>query len=148
MALDAHVTRLPGCRRKLVPTYEHMIATEPLPEQTWKEIGLARRGLFGDFCRLFTYAQRTADDRIAIGGRNFDYHYGSAIHPRFEKSAQVERMLVDSLRELLPQLGSFSITHRWGSSSNRWPFDSLETRCSLRPYGDSERDSWFFSSLH
>jgi len=114
MALDAHVTRLPGCRRKLVPTYEHMIATEPLPEQTWKEIGLARRGLFGDFCRLFTYAQRTADDRIAIGGRNFDYHYGSAIHPRFEKSVQVERMLVDSLRELLPQLGSFAITHRWG----------------------------------
>jgi len=114
MALDAHATRLPGARRRLVPTYEHMIATEPFSEQTWQEIGLARRGLFGDYCRLFTYAQRTADDRIAIGGRNFDYHFGSAIHPRFERSAHVERLLVEALREMLPQLGSFEITHRWG----------------------------------
>jgi glycine/D-amino acid oxidase-like deaminating enzyme len=114
MALDAHVTRLPGCRRNLIPTYEHMIATEPLSDQTWEEIGLAKRGLFGDASRLFTYAQRTADDRIAIGGRNFDYHYGSAIHPRFEKNPHVEQLLVDALREMLPQLGEFAITHRWG----------------------------------
>ncbi|MBW2493893.1 MAG: FAD-dependent oxidoreductase [Deltaproteobacteria bacterium] len=114
MALDAHVTRLPACRRNLMPVYEHMIATEPLSDQIWQEIGLAERGLFGDFNRLFTYAQRTADNRIAIGGRNFDYTYGSKIDARFERNPRVERLLVDALREMLPQLGAFAITHRWG----------------------------------
>ena len=114
MALDAHVTKLPGRRRDVIPVYEHMIATEPLSDQVWREIGLAERGLFGDGSRLFTYAQRTADNRIAIGGRRFDYHYGSAIDARFERSPYCERLLVDALREMLPQLGEFAITHRWG----------------------------------
>ena len=114
MALDAHATLLPGGRRNLMPIYEHMIATEPLSDRVWEEIGLAERGLFGDCSRLFTYAQRTADNRIAIGGRNFDYHFGSAIEARFESNARVDQFLVDSLREMLPQLGEFSVTHRWG----------------------------------
>jgi len=114
MALDAFVTQLDGCRRDVLPTYEQMIATEPLSDRVWEEIGLAKRGLFGDASRLFTYAQRTADDRIAIGGRSVAYHFGSAIDPRFELDRRVERMLVDSLHESLPQIGEFSITHRWG----------------------------------
>ena len=114
MALDAHATLLPGRRRSLMPIYEHMIATEPLSDQIWQEVGLSERGLFGDCSRLFTYAQRTADNRIAIGGRDFSYHFGSAIDARFEKSPRVERMLVDALREMLPQLGEFAVTHRWG----------------------------------
>jgi len=114
MGLDAHVTRLPGCRRNALPFYEHMIATEPLSDQLWEEIGLSERGLFGDGSRLFTYAQRTADDRIAIGGRHVGYHYGSAIGSRFERNPRVEQVLIDCLREMLPQLGEFAVTHRWG----------------------------------
>jgi glycine/D-amino acid oxidase-like deaminating enzyme len=114
MALDAHVTRLAGCRRNALPFYEHMIATEPLSDKVWEEIGLAERGLFGDASRLFTYAQRTADNRIAIGGRHIGYNYGSAIGARFERNPRVEQLLIDSLREMLPQLGEFAVTHRWG----------------------------------
>jgi glycine/D-amino acid oxidase-like deaminating enzyme len=114
MALDGYVTQLPGCRRNALPIYEHMIATEPLSDQVWEEIGLSERGLFGDCNRLFTYAQRTADNRIAIGGRHVGYHYGSTIGARFDRSRYVEQMLVDSLRDLLPQLGEFAVTHRWG----------------------------------
>jgi glycine/D-amino acid oxidase-like deaminating enzyme len=114
MALDAYGAQLPGGRRKIIPTYENMIATEPLSAQMWEEIGLAKRGLFGDASRLFTYAQRTADDRIAIGGRHIGYRYGSVISPRFEKSPYVERLIIDALREMLPQLGDFAVTHRWG----------------------------------
>jgi glycine/D-amino acid oxidase-like deaminating enzyme len=114
MGLDAFVTQLPGRRRDLIPTYEQMIATEPLSDQTWEEIGLAKRGLFGDSSRIFNYAQRTADDRIAIGGRSVAYHYGSAIDPHFELDPNVERLIVESLHEMLPQIGEFAITHRWG----------------------------------
>ncbi len=114
MGLDAFVTQLPGCKRNVIPTYEHMIATEPLSDRTWEEIGLAKRGLFGDASRLFMYAQRTADNRIVIGGRSVDYHFGSTIDSRYEKSRAVEQTLVDSLHELLPQIGEIAVTHRWG----------------------------------
>jgi glycine/D-amino acid oxidase-like deaminating enzyme len=114
MALDGFVTQMPGCRRNVIPTYEHMIATEPLSDRTWEEIGLSERGLFGDASRLFMYAQRTADNRIAIGGRAVGYHFGSKIDSRYERSRAVEKMLVDSLHEMLPQIGKFAVTHRWG----------------------------------
>ncbi len=114
LGLDGYVTQLPGYRRNVLSFYEHMIATEPLSDQIWEEIGLAERGLFGDCSRLFTYAQRTADNRIAIGGRHIGYHYGSAISTQFERNRHVEGLLIDSLRELLPQLGDFAVTHRWG----------------------------------
>jgi len=114
MALDAHATLLPGRRRNVSPIYEHMIATEPLSDQIWEEVGLSERGLFGDGSRLFTYAQRTVDGRIAIGGRHVGYHYGSAIGSRFERNPRVEQVLIDCLREMLPQLGEFAVTHRWG----------------------------------
>jgi len=114
MGLDGWVTQLPGCRRNVLSFYEHMIATEPLSAQMWEEIGLSERGLFGDGSRLFTYAQRTADNRIAIGGRHIGYHYGSAIGTRFERNRHVEQLLIDSLRDMLPQLGDFAVTHRWG----------------------------------
>jgi glycine/D-amino acid oxidase-like deaminating enzyme len=114
MALDGYGSQLPGCRRKFLPSYEYMIATEPLSDQVWADIGLAERGLFGDASRLFTYAQRTADNRIAIGGRHVGYHYGSTLDARFEKNPRVDQMLIDSLRETLPQLGEFAVTHRWG----------------------------------
>jgi glycine/D-amino acid oxidase-like deaminating enzyme len=97
-----------------MPIYEHMIATEPLSDQIWEEVGLAERGLFADCSRMFTYAQRTADNRIAIGGRDYGYRFGSVIDARFERNPRVERLLVEALREMLPQLGAFAVTHRWG----------------------------------
>jgi glycine/D-amino acid oxidase-like deaminating enzyme len=114
MALNAYTAELPGRKRDILPLYDHMFATEPFSDQIWDEIGLAPRGLFGDNSRLFTYAQRTADNRIAIGGRLSRYHYGSGIHPRFDQDSNVERMLAQALRAMLPQLGNFKITHRWG----------------------------------
>jgi glycine/D-amino acid oxidase-like deaminating enzyme len=114
MALNAYTVNLPGHKRDVIPVYEHMFASEPFSDQLWEEIGLAPRGLFGDCRRLFTYAQRTADNRIAIGGRTPHFHYGSSIEPGFDRNPSVERELVEALRSMLPQLGNFKITHRWG----------------------------------
>ncbi len=114
IALNAYVTQLPGHKRDVLPLYNHMFATEPFSDELWNEIGLAPRGLFGDHTRLFTYAQRTADNRIAIGGRVTRYHYGSGIGPRFDRDPSAEGKIAQSLRAMLPQLGDFKITHSWG----------------------------------
>jgi glycine/D-amino acid oxidase-like deaminating enzyme len=112
-AVNAYAVEIPGRRRDILPIYEHMFATEAFPGPIWDEVGLAPRGLFKDFCRLHFYAQRTADNRIAIGGRRSGYRYGSRIDPRFDSNRSVEKMLAEALRAMLPQLGDFAVTHRW-----------------------------------
>jgi glycine/D-amino acid oxidase-like deaminating enzyme len=114
VALEAYAAQLVGYERSILPVYNHMIATEPLPARVWDDIGLAEHGLFGDASRYLVYAQRTADDRIAIGGRSVGYHYGSGIASRFDRDERVERKVVDALREMLPQVRDFAVTHRWG----------------------------------
>ena len=37
----------------------------------------------------FTYAQRTRDGRIALGGRGAPYHFGSSIRPGYDRDHQV-----------------------------------------------------------
>ncbi len=91
-----------------------MIATEPLPEDTWAQIGLAGRPTFGDYRHLIIYGQRTADGRLAFGGRGAPYHYGSAVRPEFDRSPPVFRALRRSLAELFPALGEVRVTHAWG----------------------------------
>ena len=59
-----------------------MIVTEPLPAAAWAEIGWAGREMLGDVAHAYMYAQRTADDRIALGGRGVPYRFGSRHRPR------------------------------------------------------------------
>ena len=114
-ATEAYSRTIAGQVRRLVPMHSMMIATEPLPEAAWKEIGLAHRETFGDPRRIVVYGQRTADDRIAFGTRG-PYFYGSGIRDRFDPGfaffAQVER----TLESFFPIVRDFEVTHRWGGA--------------------------------
>jgi glycine/D-amino acid oxidase-like deaminating enzyme len=91
-----------------------MIATEPLPDSFFDEVGWAQRETFNDDRRLIIYGQRTADNRIAFGGRGAPYHFASAIKPEFDRHAPVQDSLRTLLGELFPALGDAKVTHRWG----------------------------------
>src|ERR1019366_2361928 len=103
-ATEGYTPLLPGYRRAIAPVYSLMIATEPLPEATWEQIGLAGRPTFGDYRHLIIYGQRTADGRIAFGGRGAPYHLGSLIRPEYDRSPAVFAALQRSLTELFPVL--------------------------------------------
>jgi glycine/D-amino acid oxidase-like deaminating enzyme len=111
---EGYTARLPGLRRAVTPVYSLMLATEPLPVEFWKRAGLARRETFSDHRHLIIYGQRTADDRIAFGGRGAPYHFGSDVQPGFDRSAGVHAALDRTLREIFPALGTARITHTWG----------------------------------
>ena len=113
-ATEGFTASLAGHRRTLVPVYSLMIATEPLPEPVWDAIGLRRRETFSDGRHLIIYGQRTADDRLAFGGRGAPYHFGSAVKPSFDVDDRVFALLENTLRALLPQIGAARISHRWG----------------------------------
>ncbi len=80
-ATEGYTRTLAGHERDLVPVYSLMIATEPLPDSFWDEVGLAGRETFADHRHLVIYGQRTEDGRMAFGGRGAPYHFGSTIRP-------------------------------------------------------------------
>ena len=115
-ATEGYTSGLPGEGRTLIPVYSLVIATEPLPPDTWQRIGLARRETFTDHRHLIIYGQRTADDRLVFGGRGAPYHLGSRIASRFEHERRVFAGLRASLVDLLPVLHDVKVTHAWGGA--------------------------------
>jgi glycine/D-amino acid oxidase-like deaminating enzyme len=113
-ATEAYTPTLPSLHRRLVPLYSLMIATEPLPSTFWDEVGWSEGETLTDGRHLLIYGQRTADDRIAFGGRGAPYHFGSRVDPRFDREPAVFAELERVLRSLFPALGDARITHRWG----------------------------------
>lgn len=114
-ATEGYTAGLAGHRRTLAPLYSLMVATEPLPSSFWDSAGLASRETFTDFRRMIIYGQRTADDRLAFGGRGAPYHFGSRVAGGFDRDARVHRAIEAALVELFPALGPTPpVTHRWG----------------------------------
>ena len=111
-ALEGYTSQLEGHRRALAPVYSLMIATEPLSASDWERIGLARRETFTDERHMIIYGQRTADDRLAFGGRGAPYHFGSRVEPSYDQDPSV----FDSLRATLSDMFRIrpEIAYRWG----------------------------------
>jgi glycine/D-amino acid oxidase-like deaminating enzyme len=112
-ATEAYTKTLRGHSRTLLPLHSMMIATEPMPESTWKQIGLYRRETFADPRRTVIYGQRTADDRLAFGARG-KYYFGSGLHDRFSASDAIFQGVQEALESLFPIVRQHRITHRWG----------------------------------
>ncbi|MCY4176792.1 MAG: FAD-binding oxidoreductase [Acidimicrobiaceae bacterium] len=113
-ATEAYTRDLKGRRRQILPVYSLMVATEPLPQSLFDEIGLADRPTFNDSRYMVTYGQRTADDRIAFGGSGVPYLYGSRVSEALERHARSHRRIRDALVEMFPVLAQARFTHRWG----------------------------------
>ncbi len=113
-ATEGYTAGLPGFHRAVAPLYSLMIATEPLPDPVWDQIGLFSRPTFGDFRHLVIYGQRTSDGRLAFGGRGAPYHLGSAIRSSYDRVPAVFGTLRQTLIELFPVLGTARMTHHWG----------------------------------
>ena len=111
-ATEGYTASLVGEKRTLLPIHSMVTATEPLPAEIWREIGLERRETFGDGRRVVIYGQRTLDDRLVFGGRG-GYYFGSArrsVPSRSEpRLANVKRLVP----QLFPMLKPFRITHAW-----------------------------------
>jgi glycine/D-amino acid oxidase-like deaminating enzyme len=113
-ATEGYTPGLPGFRRAVAPVYSLMIATEPLPQAVWDQIGLSNRPTFNDLRHLIIYGQRTADGRFAFGGRGAPYHLGSSVRPSFDQVPAVFAALRRTLAELFPVIGDVPVTHHWG----------------------------------
>lgn len=113
-ATEGYTPLLRGAQRDVIPLYSYMVATEPLSADMWREIGWGARETLAEGRLMVTYAQRTADGRIAFGGRGAGYRYASRIAGRFDADDDVARRIVATLHELFPASCEAKVTHHWG----------------------------------
>jgi glycine/D-amino acid oxidase-like deaminating enzyme len=113
-ATEGYTPTIRGHRRALAPVYSLMMATEPLPTSFWDDAGLRQRETFNDLRHLIIYGQRTADGRLAFGGRGAPYHFGSRIDPAYDHEPSVFDALQRIVVELFPALAGVPVTHTWG----------------------------------
>ncbi len=125
LATEGYTPHLGRARhRDVAPVYSLMVATQPLPQRVWDQIGLDHGQTFSEHQNLVVYGQRTADGRLAFGGRGAPYHWRSAVRPGFDQDPRVHRGLAALLRQYFPvladvpggttRLGGIGIDHTWG----------------------------------
>nr|WP_090346298.1 FAD-binding oxidoreductase [Mycolicibacterium malmesburyense]CRL78889.1 FAD dependent oxidoreductase [Mycolicibacterium malmesburyense] len=112
-ATEGFTAALPGLRRRWLPMNSSMIVTEPLSERVWDTIGWRGCETLGDTAHGFFYAQRTVDDRIAIGGRSVPYRFGSRIDRDGRVPPRTITHLTRVLHSVLPQTREIPIAHGW-----------------------------------
>jgi glycine/D-amino acid oxidase-like deaminating enzyme len=111
--LEGFTASLRGQRRTWLPLNSAMIVTAPLPGSVWDEIGWQGDELLGDAAHAYTYAQRTADGRIALGGRGIPYRFGSRTDQRGRTQPGTIDQLSAALHERFPAAAEVPIEHAW-----------------------------------
>lgn len=126
LATYAHRSLLPSVNRRRLPTYTHVLATEPLSAAQLRSIGWAGRHAVVSADALFDYYRLTTDDRIVWGWVDAGVPAGLRPGPESEQAPAAFTRIAERLQETFPQLDGIRFTHRWGGaldvSSRRAPF--------------------------
>ncbi|HWT93918.1 MAG TPA: FAD-binding oxidoreductase [Solirubrobacteraceae bacterium] len=113
ICLEGFTAGLEGHERDWVPLNSAMVVTEPLSGAAWREIGWDGAELLGDGAHAYMYAQRTADGRIALGGRGVPYRFGSRTDVDGRTQERTIRGLVRILHGMFPAARGAGIEHAW-----------------------------------
>lgn len=111
--LEGFTASVAGHRRTWLPVNSSMIVTDPLPRDVLAQIGWSGNELLGDAAHAYMYAQRTADDRIALGGRGIPYRYGSKTDVDGETQEWTIQALTHLLRDMFPAARDIPIAQAW-----------------------------------
>ena len=112
-ATEGFTANLKGLHRLWLPMNSSLIASEPLSAEVWDELGWNKGEVLGDFAHVYMYAQRTADDRIAIGGRGVPYKFGSKTDTDGETALSTVQTLTEIMNRFFPATRGAAIDHVW-----------------------------------
>ena len=111
-ATNAYSHLIPQLKRKQVPAFTHMVATEPLSQTQLDEIGWKNRQGVEDARNLVHYFRLTIDNRLTIGGSDVSLAYGGDMD--HDLNTNTFTKLEQDIHWLFPHLKGIQITHRWG----------------------------------
>lgn len=111
--LEGFSASLPGQRRTWLPMNSSMIVTEPLPDAVMDQVGWHGAEVLGDSAHAYLYAQRTADGRIALGGRGNPYRFASRTDDNGRTQGSTVKSLIATLHALFPAAAGVRVDHAW-----------------------------------
>ncbi|MET0766528.1 MAG: FAD-binding oxidoreductase [Aeromicrobium sp.] len=111
--LEGYTAGIAGQRRTWLPMNSAMIVTEPLSDAVWNDIGWTGAEVLGDDANAYCYAQRTADGRIALGGRGIPYRFGSRTDVDGRTQDWTIESLTSTLHDMFPATRRTRIDHAW-----------------------------------
>lgn len=111
-ATNAWSHLFPWIRRKQIPVWTHLIATEPLRPEDWRAVGWQQRMGIEDARNLIHYFRPSPDGRILMGGGGVVLGFGRNME--YDIHTPTFRSLEALLKTLFPQLRHVGVAHRWG----------------------------------
>ena len=131
LATNAYSHLLPQLRRKQIPAWTYMLATEPSDERQLAALGWEGRSGVEDARNLIHYYRLSPDNRLVIGGGPVGLSYGSNLD--VDSSEAAWQHLEQHVHLLFPALRGVRVTHRWGG-----PFSvTLDLTPALGCLGDA-----------
>jgi glycine/D-amino acid oxidase-like deaminating enzyme len=112
-ATEGFTANLKGMHREWLPMNSSMIVTEPLSDEVWAELGWNQYDTVGDMAHAYVYSQRTADNRIALGGRGVPYLFGSRTDTDGKTQLETIRALTGMLHDMFPATRHAHVEHAW-----------------------------------
>lgn len=116
LATNAWTPSLGFFRHGILPLHSHVLATEPLPPETWARIGWGEWDGFTDDLDRIAYACRTPGGRLLFGGGGnaaYAYRFGGATAIAARPGDRAERFLRATMERYFPALAGVAVTHRW-----------------------------------
>ncbi|MBA3547358.1 MAG: FAD-binding oxidoreductase [Nannocystis sp.] len=118
LATNGYTPRLGFFRGGILPLHSHVVATAPISDTQWGDLGLGDFAGFADDLDRIAYGARTHDRRMLFGGgSNAAYTYqfgGSPVYARSEARAAAHHDAVERcMRGYFPGLADTPVTHRW-----------------------------------
>ncbi len=114
-AVEGYAARFSDLKHIQIPVQSLLVATEPLSDAQWAEIGLSKGQAFSEYSRQVTYAQRSMDGRLVFGARG-GYQFGGRLREDFrltEAEIGLRRHLIESL---FPSIKGVRLSHAWGGN--------------------------------
>jgi glycine/D-amino acid oxidase-like deaminating enzyme len=111
-ATNAYSHLIPQIRRKQIPAWTYMVATEPLTDKQFDAIGWQNRQGVEDARNLIHYYRISPDNRLLMGGGPVGLSFAGNMNR--DASVSAWRHLEEHIAYVFPALKGINITHRWG----------------------------------
>ena len=116
-AVEAYATQFKPIHRYQLAVNSLIIATEPLSDEIWQQIGLENGQAFSEASRLISYGQRTKDNRLVFGARG-GYRFAGRLRVDKPLTKKELNLRVDLMQQCFPILKqkNIQVTHAWGGN--------------------------------
>jgi glycine/D-amino acid oxidase-like deaminating enzyme len=112
----AHAPLLKRLNAFVIPVFDHVVVTAPLPADVLEAIGWNGREGIGDSGNQFHYYRLTPDNRILFGGYDAVYQAGERPGSRLERDDELTARLVEHLHQTFPQVVEVPIEYTWAGA--------------------------------